>query len=287
MHVAENFFLRPTTADPHALKAALARRLEEQLTVDDRSALHARAVLDTSDQPADEITRYAKQAQIDLIVMGTHGRDGPGAPAGRQRGRARRANRVVSRPHRQTPGARIRASRHRWPTAGSEAVMIALKKILVATDFSEPSDAALAYGRELARTFGASLTVLHIVDNILTRAYGAEGVVLADPELQREIETSAQRQVDAVLFDEDRKMLGAVGLVITSNSPSAAIVTYARDASIDLIVMGTHGRGAIAQLLMGSVAERVVRIAPCPVLTVRHPEHEFVLPDALVAVAKA
>jgi len=165
--------------------------------------------------------------------------------------------------------------------------MIALKKILVATDFSEPSDAAMAYGRELARTFGASLTVLHIVDNILTRAYGADGIVLADPELQREIETSAQRQVDAVLFDEDRKMLGAVGLVITSNSPSAAIVTYARDASIDLIVMGTHGRGAIAQLLMGSVAERVVRIAPCPVLTVRHPEHEFVLPDALVAVAKA
>ena len=72
--------------------------------------------------------------------------------------------------------------------------MIALKKILVATDFSEPSDAALAYGRELARTFGASLTVLHVVDNILTRAYGADGVVLADPELQREIEASAQRR---------------------------------------------------------------------------------------------
>ena len=163
---------------------------------------------------------------------------------------------------------------------------MAIKKILVATDFSEPSQAALAYGRELARMFGASLAVLHVVDNILTRAY-VDGVVLADPEFQREIETSAQRQVDAVLVDEDRKMLGAVGLVITSNAPSAAIVTYARDASVDLIVMGTHGRGAIAQLLMGSVAERVVRIAPCPVLTVRHPEHEFVLPDALVAVAKA
>ena len=51
--------------------------------------------------------------------------------------------------------------------------------------------------------------------------------------------------------------------------------------------MGTHGRGGVAHLLMGSVAERVVRTAPCPVLTVRHPEHEFVLPDALVAVAKA
>jgi nucleotide-binding universal stress UspA family protein len=51
--------------------------------------------------------------------------------------------------------------------------------------------------------------------------------------------------------------------------------------------MGTHGRGAIAQLLVGSVAEKVVRTAPCPVLTVRHPEHEFVVPDALVAVARA
>jgi len=165
--------------------------------------------------------------------------------------------------------------------------MIALKKILVATDFSQPSEAALAYGRELARTFGASLTVLHVVDNILTRAYGADGMVLADQGMQQEIEKSAQHQVDALLFDEDRQTLGAVGLVLTSNSPSAAIVFYARDAAIDLIVIGTHGRGAIAQLLMGSVAERVVRLAPCPVLTVRNPEHEFVLPDALAAVTKA
>lgn len=165
--------------------------------------------------------------------------------------------------------------------------MIALKKILVATDFSEPSEAALSYGRELARNFGASLTVLNVVDNILTRAYGSDGIVLVDPELQREIEDAARRQVDALLFDEDRKTLGAIGVVLTSTSPSATIVTYARDEKFDLIVMGTHGRGAVAHLLMGSVAERVVRTAPCPVLTVRHPEHEFVLPDALVAVAKA
>jgi len=165
--------------------------------------------------------------------------------------------------------------------------MIALEKILVATDFSEPSEAALAYGRELARSFGASLTVLHVVDNILARAYGSDGIVLADPELQREIERAGQKQVDALLFDEDRTTLRATGVIVTSNSASPAIVTYARDAAIDLIVMGTHGRGAVAHLLMGSVAERVVRTAPCPVLTVRHPEHEFVLPDALVAVAKA
>ena len=165
--------------------------------------------------------------------------------------------------------------------------MIALKKILVATDFSEPSEAALAYGRELARTFGAKLTVLYVVENVLTRAYGTEGFVLAEPDLQAGLEASARAQVDALLSAEDRDVLRASGRVITSNAPAAAIVTCARDEGVDLLVMGTHGRGAMAHLLMGSVAERVVRTAPCPVLTVRHPEHEFVLPDALVAVARA
>ena len=165
--------------------------------------------------------------------------------------------------------------------------MILLKTILVATDFSEPSDAALAYGRELARTFGAQLTVLHIAENIAGRGYGGDGFILIDPELQGDLEAAARKQVDALISDEDRDVLKARALVLTSNAPAAAIVDHARQASIDLIVLGTHGRGGVAHLLMGSVAERVVRTAPCPVLTVRHPEREFVLPDALVAVARA
>jgi nucleotide-binding universal stress UspA family protein len=166
--------------------------------------------------------------------------------------------------------------------------MIALKNILVATDFSEPSDAALAYGRELARGFGAALTLVHVVENALTRAYGVEGgAMMINPELQRQLEAGAQDRVDREIYDEDRKLLQATGVVLVSNMPAAAIVSFARDARIDLIVMGTHGRGGMAHLFMGSVSERVVRTAPCPVLTVRHPEHEFVLPDALVAVARA
>ena len=165
--------------------------------------------------------------------------------------------------------------------------MILLKKILVATDFSEPSDAALAYGRELARTFNAQLIVLNVNDNVMSRAYGGDGFVFSDPTLQQDIEAAARKQIDALLSDEDRDQLRAQTVVLTSNTPAFAIADYAADRAIDLIVMGTHGRGAVAHLLMGSVAERVVRTAPCPVLTVRHPEHEFVVPDALVAVAKA
>ncbi len=165
--------------------------------------------------------------------------------------------------------------------------MIALKRILVPTDFGEQADAALNYGRELARTFGASLSVLHVCENILTRGFGVEGYVTSYPELQRDLEEAAQKQLDKTITDEDRRELRVEPIVITSNAPAYAIVNYARETSVDLIVMGTHGRGAVAHLLVGSVAERVVRTAPCPVLTVRQPEHEFLLPDALVAVAKA
>ena len=165
--------------------------------------------------------------------------------------------------------------------------MIALKNIVVATDFSEPSDAALAYGRALARTFGAMLHVVHVVDNMPTLVYGAEAYAVSMPELQQEIDNAARTQLADLLVDNDRPLLPTRAVLLTSNAPAAAIVDYAKDKRIDLIVAGTRGRGGVAHLLLGSVTERVVRTAPCPVLTVRHPEHEFVIPDALVAVAKA
>jgi nucleotide-binding universal stress UspA family protein len=165
--------------------------------------------------------------------------------------------------------------------------MITLKNILVATDFSEPSDAALAYGRALARTFKATLHVLHVVDNLSAVLYGAEAYAIAMPGFQRDVEDAARRQLDELLVDNDPQPLPTRRVLISSTSPAAAIVDYAGLEPIDLIVTGTHGRGGVAHLLMGSVAERVVRTAPCPVLTVRHPEHEFVVPDTLVAVARA
>lgn len=164
--------------------------------------------------------------------------------------------------------------------------MIALKSILVATDFGEASGAALAYGRELARTFGATLHVLHVADDVYVRL-GGDAYMAVLPELQKDLEVAAQRQLDELLVDNDPIPLPVKKAVLTSSATAGAIVQYARDLGIDLIVVGTHGRGAVAHLFMGSVAERVVRTAPCPVLTVRHPEHEFVMPDALAPVAQA
>ncbi len=164
--------------------------------------------------------------------------------------------------------------------------MIKIANVLVATDFSEPSEAALTYGREFARTFDATLHVLHAVENPMMMV-GPESAAIDLVKLQSDLEARAQEQMRRLVTQEDRSQLGARTIMRTGHSPAFEIVSYAKEAAIDVIVMGTHGRGRLANLLMGSVAEKVVRIAPCPVLTVRHPEHEFIIADALQTVEKA
>ena len=150
--------------------------------------------------------------------------------------------------------------------------MILLKQILVATDFSDASSVALDYGRAFARTFGASLHLLHVMENMFLRP------VPVDPY---QMKAAMMKRLTERLTDDDRASLHASAILETSDNAAEEIVKYGKAHNIDLIVMGTHGRGAVAQLLVGSVAEKVVRTAPCPVLTVRHPEHEFVVPDAI------
>ena len=164
--------------------------------------------------------------------------------------------------------------------------MVKLEHILVATDFSETSESALNYGRALARTFGARLHVLHVVENSLMWT-GVEGVAYDFALVQEEIEEAARKRLAAIVGPDAGQIPKTTTVVKAGTSPAFVIADYAKEAKIDLIVMGTHGRGLVGHLLIGSVAERVVRIAPCPVLTVRNPEHEFVLPDALQAAASA
>ncbi|MEO8076185.1 MAG: universal stress protein [Acidobacteriota bacterium] len=165
--------------------------------------------------------------------------------------------------------------------------MISLMKILVATDFSEPSDAAWAYGRELAGRFGARLHLLHVVNIVPPGAFGTDGYSVTGPEFQQQMEADAQHRLDDLVIDTNDPGPAAATAVITASGPAFAIIEYAKAHQIDLIVMGTHGHGTFVHLMLGSVAERVVRLAPCPVLTVKRPERDFVHPEALMTVAGA
>lgn len=146
--------------------------------------------------------------------------------------------------------------------------------IVVATDFSETSEDALVYGRELARTFHATLHVLHVAGNVMAAAIGVEGFTTDFAALQRDLEEAARKQLDGLISDEDKRTLTVKTVLLTSDSPARSIVAYANDVHADLLVVGTHGWGAMAHFLMGSVAERVVRTASCPVLTIRRPARE-------------
>jgi nucleotide-binding universal stress UspA family protein len=160
--------------------------------------------------------------------------------------------------------------------------MITLNNILVATDFGEASEAALRYGRELAKRFDATLHVLTVAENLAIATFGAETFAAVAPRLQNEIEAAARQALNEAVIDSDHSGPATRPVVLTSSSPATAIVDYAQEHDINLIVMGTNGRGVLEHFLMGSVAERVVRLAPCPVLTVRARERDFVRPDTLI-----
>jgi nucleotide-binding universal stress UspA family protein len=138
--------------------------------------------------------------------------------------------------------------------------MKSVARILVATDFSDDSSNALAWGEELARRFEAELVVLHVeepLDRIPGHELGGERHRVAEDELSRLVGRLAERGFRA-------------RGVLRTGSPFEQIVHTATTEPADMIVLGTHGRTGLSHLLMGSVAERVVRSAHCPVLTVRY-----------------
>ena len=149
--------------------------------------------------------------------------------------------------------------------------MTFIKEILVPTDFSSASKRALRYACELADAFGASLHVLHVAEN----PYVPGGYMEYYPPPQEFIESmarEARRQLDAVLTPEEKAKY-RTELAYRTGLPAQEVLAYLRERpTIDLVIMATHGRGAVARLMLGSVADKVVRAAPCPVLTLREAE---------------
>jgi universal stress protein A len=155
--------------------------------------------------------------------------------------------------------------------------MIKLQRILLPTDFSEFSAAARMYACAFADQFQAELHVLHVIQD-LAPLVPEPGAALAPPlDYLRELELNAQAMLERAL-DAQWSVGKRIVKAVRQGPPFLEIIRYAQETNIDLIVIGTHGRSGLAHMLMGSVAEKVVRKSPCPVLTVRHPEHEFVAP---------
>lgn len=137
------------------------------------------------------------------------------------------------------------------------------KKILFPTDFSHTGDAALEMATSLARDTGATLLIVHVEESPNVYAGGEFYYGIPNPptdELRRMLEEV--KPTDPAVPYEHRLMTG---------DPAATIVRLADDEGVDMIVMGTHGRTGILRMLMGSVAEAIVRRANCPVLTYKHP----------------
>ena len=153
---------------------------------------------------------------------------------------------------------------------------IRLQKILLPTDFSNYSAAATKYACELATKFDAELHILHTLESHLSLTPNF-GMGLDLPKYVSESKAAAEKSLAGVL-DSKWSAGRTVVKAIVEGSPQVEIIGYARKHNIDLIVLATHGRTGLSHVLMGSVAESVVRTAPCPVLPVRPEGHQFVMP---------
>jgi nucleotide-binding universal stress UspA family protein len=198
--------------------------------------------------PWDRIVRTAKERAIDLIVLGTHGRRGVSRFL---------LGSVAEKVVRRSPVPVL--------TVGSETGVAPFKKVLVPVDAGPASDAAVEHAAALAGAFGAEVTVLHVYEAPIPVYPGAPYVPIHDVSLA--LETSARAAVDAVVHRLAGRASQVTGLV-RQGSAWRNINDVALEIGADLIVLGTHGRRGVTRALIGSVAEKVVRTSPLPVLTV-------------------
>jgi len=146
--------------------------------------------------------------------------------------------------------------------------MKTIKRILTATDFTAPSERAVQVATELATTFNASLTIVHVFEyprGLYTNTALYSGDLL-EPVLE-EAESKLSEMIGSI-----SKQIPEASARIRQGNPYEEILAAAIESKVDLIVMGTHGRTGLARAVLGSVAEKVVRLSPVPVLTVRQSE---------------
>ena len=156
--------------------------------------------------------------------------------------------------------------------APSEDQLIGIRKIMVPSDLSPHSDKAIRYAIRFAQIFGAEIELVYIV-----HAEGYTGLVTPEAldNVENELRQEIRQDLEKLVGERERhhfhiKTMTSVG------DPAKELAKLAQDHKTDLLLLSTHGRTGLSRMLLGSTAERMVRLAPCPVLVVREKEHEFI-----------
>jgi nucleotide-binding universal stress UspA family protein len=246
----------PYTTDAEALPGSFAEMASRQMAADLKMHQTDKAKIKQAHRygisTAPEILHYAKDNDVDLIVMGTHGRRGLGHLF-----LGSVAEEVVRMAH-----CSVLTIRERKEPLPVEAV----ERILVPVDFSEHSKRALAYAKELAAAYQTRLQLLHVVEEVIHPAfYRASGpsILALKPDLRTTVEHELRNFLKEIKGPE-----AAADFYVIEGRAAHAIVNFAESYHSDLVVISTHGLTGLVHMLHGSVTEKVVRTAPCPVLTV-------------------
>jgi nucleotide-binding universal stress UspA family protein len=237
-------------------RAELQRMLEEAAEAQsiDLHRVPAETVVLRDLSAAGAITRYAGEQAIDVVVMGTHGRRGL---------RHLLLGSVAEEVVRQSPCPVLTVPETMTTGRLGEGAL----RILVPVDFSTHAKEALRSAKALATLTGAQLDLLHVVEEVMHPAFYNTGAISVY-DVQPDIEEKARYHLKRI-DEETGPATLPVHYAVQSGYAAAEITDYAKANGIDLIVMATHGLTGLAHFFMGSVAEKVVRTAPCPVFVVK------------------
>lgn len=249
-------FVKVPYGEPYDKPVDVHRRLfiNEQIDEQDAEELNITHAVREADEAAQAIVEYADENECELILMGTHGRRGI-----RKLMLGSVAQEVIRTAN--SPVLTIGANDQ------TEAGQNPFSQILVPFDFSDHSEAALSYAVTIGEALNANLEILHVVeDNFYPAFYGPflHSIYESKPNIEELAAEKMRRSVENTGFDMRR-----VTLSVIPGHPGSEIARYADEHAIDLIIMATHGLSGMQHLFLGSVTERTVQLAKCPVLTLR------------------
>lgn len=244
-------FLPEQPVGEDEVSEAAAHRVEVKTATQEEGTVSIIYAQTDSTSPAKAITEHAAEHDVDLVVMGTHGRTAVDRLL---------SGSVAEQVVREAPCPVFTVLGREEDTAGPS-----IRRVLAPVDLSEQSSLVVDHAAVLSQTYDAPLDLLHVVEEAAyPTVYGIDPLTPSHPDVQSRAREALETLAGQIDMDVD-----AVKLYVLSGYAARDIVDFAEKQDTDLIVMATHGRTGLERFFIGSVAEKVVRRAPCPVFTLK------------------